>query len=78
MQAAGWAISLLSQCWWMFYDLVLRQPVPMLFAGDVLVFLPGILMLAGFLLRPHLQQSERSARLEMLDFLLLMLWWVSF
>jgi diguanylate cyclase (GGDEF)-like protein len=78
MQAVGWAISLVNQLWWMFYDLVLRKPVPMLFAGDVLLFLPGVLMLAGLLLRPHLQQSQRTARLGMLDFLLLMVWWVFF
>lgn len=78
MLAVGWSISLLNQLWWMYYDLVLQKPVPMLFAGDVLLFLPGILMLAGFLLRPHLQQSGPSARLGMLDFLLLMFWWVCF
>jgi len=78
MQAVGWSISLANQGWWMYYDLVLRKPVPMLFAGDVLLFLPGVLMLAGFLLRPHLQQSKRSARLGMLDFLLLIFWWVYF
>jgi len=60
----------------MFYDLVLQKPVPMLFAGDVLLFLPGILMLAGFLLQHHLQQSKRSAQLGTLDFMMLMLWWV--
>ena len=78
MQAVGWSISLVSQIWWMFYLLVLRKPVPMLFAGDVLEFFPGIHVLAGFLLRPHLQQSKPSARLGTLDFLLLMSWWVSF
>jgi diguanylate cyclase (GGDEF)-like protein len=78
MLAVGWAISLVNQLWWMYYDLLLQKPIPMLFAGDVLLFLPGILMLAGFLLRPHLQQSKRSARLGLLDFLLLMSWWVYF
>jgi diguanylate cyclase (GGDEF)-like protein len=78
MQAAGWGISLLNQLWWMFYDLILQKPVPMLFAGDVLLFFPGVLMLAGLLLRPHLQQSERTARLGMLDFLLLIVWWIFF
>jgi diguanylate cyclase (GGDEF)-like protein len=78
MLSVGWFISLVNQLWWMYYDLVLRKPVPMLFAGDVLLFVPGILMLAGLLLRPHLQQSEHSARLGMLDFLLLMFWWVCF
>ena len=42
----------------MLYDLVLQKPVPTLFAGDVLLFLPGVLMLAGFLLQPHLEQSQ--------------------
>ena len=76
MQAFGWGFTLISQCWWMVYDLILRKPVPILFAGDVLLFFPGILMLAGFLLRPHLGQSERSARLGLLDFCLLVIWWV--
>jgi diguanylate cyclase (GGDEF)-like protein len=76
MQAAGWAISLANQCWWMFYDLVLQKQLPKLFAGDVLLILPGALTLAGLLLRPHLQQSKHTSRLGVLDFVLLMLWWV--
>ena len=76
MQAAGWAIALVNQCWWMYYDLVLQKPLPKLFDGDVLLILPGALMLSGLLLRPHLQQSEQTSRLGMLDFVLLMLWWV--
>ncbi len=78
MQSVGWFMLLIDQLWWMLYDLVLRKPLPLLFAGDVLLFLPGVMMLAGFLLRPHLEQSKRSARLGTLDFLLLMLWWVFF
>lgn len=78
MQAIGWSITLINQLWWMLYDVFLQKPVPMLFAGDVLLFLPGVLMLAGFLLRPHLEQSQRSTRLGMLDFLLLILWWIYF
>jgi len=78
MQSIGWSIALINQLWWMYYDVVLQKQVPMLFAGDVLLFLPGVLMLSGFLLRPHLQQSRRSARLGTVDFLLLVLWWVFF
>lgn len=78
MQAVGWFISLINQLWWMYYDLLLQKPVPMLFAGDVLLYLPGILMLSGFLLRPHVEQSRRNARLGTVDFLLLSVWWVFF
>ena len=76
MQSIGWSITLINQLWWMYYDVFLQKQVPMLFAGDVLLFLPGLLMLSGFLLRPHLQQSRRNARLGTVDFLLLVLWWV--
>lgn len=78
MQAVGWAVSLINQLWWMEYDVILRKQVPMLFAGDVLLFLPGMMMLAGFLLRPHVEHSRSSARLGAIDFLLLMVWWVFF
>ena len=75
IQAAGWGVSLLNQAWWMYYDLILQKPVPMLFAGDGLLFVPGVLMLAGFLLRPHIKQSGRSTGLGLRDFLLLVFWW---
>jgi diguanylate cyclase (GGDEF)-like protein len=78
IQAAGWGIALVNQGWWILYDVILQKPVPVLFAGDVFRILPDVFLLAGFLLRPHLQQSKSSARLGMLDFLLLMLWWVCF
>jgi diguanylate cyclase (GGDEF)-like protein len=78
MQSIGWSVALFNQLWWMYYDVFLGKQVPMLFAGDVLMFVPGVLMLSGFLLRPHLQQSRRSARLGTVDFLLLVLWWVFF
>jgi diguanylate cyclase (GGDEF)-like protein len=76
MQSIGWSVTLINQLWWMYYDVVLQKQVPMLFAGDVLLFIPGLLMLSGFLLRPHLQQSRHSARVGTVDFLLLVLWWV--
>ncbi len=78
MQSIGWSVALANQLWWMYWDVILQKQVPMLFAGDVLMFVPGLLTLSGLLLRPHLQQSRHSARLGTVDFLLLLLWWVFF
>jgi diguanylate cyclase (GGDEF)-like protein len=78
MQTTGWSITLINQLWWMYYDIILQKPVPAIFAGDVLLYLPGILLLSGFLLRPHVEQSSRNARLGAVDFLLLVVWWVFF
>ena len=78
MQATGWSITLINQLWWTYYDVILQKPVPVIFAGDVLLYLPGIFLLSAFLLRPHLEQSRRNARLGAVDFLLLVVWWVFF
>jgi diguanylate cyclase (GGDEF)-like protein len=43
--------------------------------ADALLFLAGAPMFAGLLLRPHRQPAERT-RAGVLDFLLLLLWWL--
>lgn len=76
LQAAGWALWLGDQLIWIFFDLVLKRPMPTMSPADALLFLAGAPMIAGVLLRPHLKPSERCTRLGMLDFLLLSLWWL--
>ena len=76
LQMVCWLFWLVDQCGWILFDVVLRKPMPEMFPGDVLLFLTGVPMLAGLLLRPHLLPSARSVRLGILDFLQLMLWWI--
>ena len=76
LQAAGWALWFGDQVVWIIFDLVLKQKVPTMYPADAMLFLAGAPMIAGLLLRPHRQPSERSSRLGVLDFLLLMLWWL--
>jgi diguanylate cyclase (GGDEF)-like protein len=76
LQAAGWTLWFSDQVVWIGFDVVLRKPVPAMYPADALLFLAGAPMFAGLLLRPHLKPTERSARLGMLDFLLLLLWWL--
>jgi len=76
LQAIGWALWLSDQLLWIVFDLVLQKKMPVMFSADALLFMAGVPMLAGLLLRPHLQPSERSARLGALDFSLLLLWWL--
>ena len=76
LQAAGWALWFSDQMVWVTWDLILQKKVPAMYPADALLFLAGAPMLAGLLLRPHLQPSERSTRLGILDFLLLLLWWL--
>ncbi len=76
LQAVGWGMWLCDQIVWFIFDLVLRKPIPSMYPADALLFLAGAPMIAGLLLRPHRQPSERNTRLGALDFLLLMLWWL--
>jgi len=76
LQATGWGLWLTDQLLWIVFDLVLQKRMPEMFSADALLFVAGVPMLAGLLLRPHLHPSERSARLGALDFLLLLLWWL--
>ncbi len=76
LQATGWGLWLTDQMLWIVFDLVLQKKMPEMFSADALLFMAGVPILAGLLLRPQLQPSERSARLGALDFSLLLLWWL--
>jgi len=76
LQSAGWALWFGDQMVWVTFDLILRKKMPAMHPADSLLFLAGAPMVAGVLLRPHRQTSESSARLGVLDFLLLALWWL--
>ncbi len=76
LQAAGWALWFSDQVVWITFDLILHRKLPGMYPADALLFLAGAPMMAGLLLRPHRQPTERSARLGALDFLLLLLWWL--
>jgi diguanylate cyclase (GGDEF)-like protein len=75
LQASGWALWLSDQFVWIYYDLVLQRKMPGMNPADALLFLAGAPMIGGLLLRPHREPTEPSARLGLLDFLLLLLWW---
>jgi diguanylate cyclase (GGDEF)-like protein len=76
LQVMGWTLWLGDQMVWIVWDLVFRAKMPAMYPADVLLFQAGAPMLAGLLLRPHLSPSERGARLGILDFLLLLFWWL--
>src|SRR5208282_160235 len=50
--------------------------VPDPFLGDVVLFLHLVPMIAALAVLPHLREDERDERVRMLDFTLLLTWWV--
>jgi signal transduction histidine kinase len=64
------------QLLWAYYEVVLRTDVPDLFAGDMMLFLDIVPLMAALALRPHAPEDEYTARLGNLDFALLLVWWL--
>ena len=62
----GVSFWLLYQLLWTYYEVVLRRDVPDLFAGDVILFLHLVPLMAAIGLRPHVPRDEYSARLGQL------------
>jgi signal transduction histidine kinase len=71
----GISLWLMYQLFWTYYEVVLRTDVPDLFAGDVILFLHIVPLMAALALRPHVPRDEYSARVGRLDFALLLMWW---
>ncbi len=75
LQSACWGILSITSALWMYYGTVLHQEVPSVFVGDIFLFLAGVPMLAGLLLRPD-RRSTDTTPLRSLDLPLLVLWWL--
>jgi len=72
----GLLMWLCYQLLWTYYEVVLRREVPDLFAGDIVLFLDIVPLMAALALRPHLPRGVYAARVGRLDFALLLVWWI--
>ena len=72
----GVSLWLVYQLLWTYYEVILRRDVPDLFAGDIIIFLHIVPLMAALALRPHVPRDDYSARVGRLDFALLLVWWV--
>lgn len=74
--ATGMGLWFAYQFVWIYFELWLRVDVPDLCAGDIILFLHIVPLMAALALRPHAPQDEYAARLRRLDFALMMVWWI--
>jgi signal transduction histidine kinase len=75
LMTMGIALWLSYQLMWTYFEVVLRQEVPDLFSGDLVLFLHMVPLMAALAVRPHVPRDEYAARLGRLDFALLIVWW---
>ena len=74
--AMSCTLWMIGQFQWTYYEVYLHQPLPSLYAGDIVFFLKGIPMMAALALRPHRKRGAISLRFGYLDFALLLTWWM--
>jgi hypothetical protein len=76
LMSAGMLFWLTYQGMWNYFEVFKRQDVPDPFLGDVVLFLHLVPMIAALAVLPHLREDDRDERIRMLDFTLLLTWWV--
>jgi len=76
LMSAGMVLRLTYQGMWNYFEVFKRQEVPDPFLGDIVIFLHLVPMIAALALLPHLREDERNEQVRMLDFILLLTWWV--
>jgi signal transduction histidine kinase len=76
LMSAGMLFWLAYQGMWDYFEVLRHQEVPEVFAGDVVLFLHLVPMIAALGVFPHLRDDERDTRIRILDLSLLLIWWV--
>src|ERR1035437_9239234 len=76
LMSVGMIFWLTYQGMWIYFEVIKRQEVPNPFLGDIVLFLHLVPMIAALAVLPHLREEERDERVRMLDFTLLLIWWV--
>ena len=76
LMSLGMTFWLVYQGMWNYFEVIKRQDVPDPFLGDIVLFLHLVPMIAALAVLPHLRGDERDERIRMLDFTLLVTWWL--
>lgn len=74
--SAGFGTWLCAQILWTYFEVFLHREVPNPFVGDVILFLHLVPMMAALALQPHARRGDPFAKLGLLDFTLLLTWWL--
>jgi len=76
LMIAGFAMWLMAQLWWTYFEVFLRREIPNPFVGDIVLVLHIVPMMAAMAIQPDRQHDKCAARLGLLDLLLLLVWWL--
>jgi diguanylate cyclase (GGDEF)-like protein len=76
LMSLGCVLWLVSQVEWTYFEVVLRHEVPNPFVGDVILILHLVPFMGALAVRPHEERDGQGNQLGVLDFALLVTWWL--
>ncbi len=74
--ALGSTLWMIGQFSWTYYDVYLHAPLPTPFAGDIIIFLHTVPLIAALGVHPYAKRIDPPLRFGSVDFSLLLLWWM--
>jgi signal transduction histidine kinase len=76
LMAAGLAMWGFNQASWLWFEVIVRRPVPEPFQGDIVLFLHVVPLTAAVAIRPRQADEREGMLLSALNILILLVWWV--
>jgi signal transduction histidine kinase len=76
LMTAGMTLWWLSQAGWAWFEVVLRQPVPDPFYGDIALFLHALPIMAAVAIRPQKADESEGLLPSALNVVILLAWWM--
>ncbi len=76
LMALGFALWACNAAAGSYCEIVLRRPVPDIFSFDIILFMHAVPIIAAVAWRPDLAKKEGKIHLSLLNFMMLMGWWI--
>src|SRR5882762_5206107 len=76
LMTAGMAMWSFNQACWMWFEVVIRKPLPDPFGGDVVLFLHVVPVMAAVSFRPYEGEEREGMLPSALNVLILLVWWI--
>jgi signal transduction histidine kinase len=76
LMAFGFALWACNQAAWSYFEIVQRRPIPDPSFFDIILFFHAVPMIAAVVWRPDMLKREGRIQLSVLNFLMLLGWWL--
>ena len=77
LMTAGLAMWWFNQAGWTWFEVILRQPVPDPFYGDIILFLHAVPFMAAVSIRPQKTDESEGVLPSALNVVILLVWWIA-